>query len=70
MDLTKLTPDQIAFFRERGYLAIEAITTADEVERLSARSLNDFLRPARVAAGSQFDLAGPMMQGAARLPQF
>jgi len=30
----ELTPEQIAFFHQNGYLAIEAITTLDEVEMM------------------------------------
>ncbi|MEX0745273.1 MAG: phytanoyl-CoA dioxygenase family protein [Phycisphaeraceae bacterium] len=65
-----LTPEQIAFFNEEGYLSIDALTTPEEVERL--REIYDqlFDQQAGREEGNQFDLAGPDEDGqAAALPQ-
>jgi len=65
-----LSEDEIAFFREYGYLAIDAITTQDEVARM--RTLYDQLFEQRVGrdTGDQFDLAGTDEEGQqAALPQ-
>jgi ectoine hydroxylase-related dioxygenase (phytanoyl-CoA dioxygenase family) len=53
-----LTRDQIDFYHREGYLALEAITTQEEVAWL--RTIYDrlFAERAGRAAGDQFDLAG------------
>jgi hypothetical protein len=52
-----VSPEQVAFFHENRFLAIEAITTSEELERLRER-------------GDQFDLAGSDEEGRpAALPQ-
>lgn len=65
-----LAPDDVAFFQENGYLAIDALVSPDEVATL--RTVYDRLFEARAGreAGDQFDLAGDDADpGAARLPQ-
>lgn len=66
---TKLADDQIEFFRDNGFLTLEAITTKDEVGRM--REIYDRLFEQRVGwdRGSQFDLAGTDEDGQPRLPQ-
>ena len=66
----RLTEEQIAFYHENGFLAIEAITTPEEVARL--RDVYDrlFAQRAGRAEGNQFDLAGADEEGTeAALPQ-
>ncbi len=66
----KLTNEQIAFYHREGYLAIDAITTPEEVAWL--REIYDrlFAQRAGRAEGNQFDLAGTDEEGAeASLPQ-
>jgi ectoine hydroxylase-related dioxygenase (phytanoyl-CoA dioxygenase family) len=53
-----LRPDETAFFREHGFLAIDAITTADEVARLREIFERLFATRAGWERGQQFDLAG------------
>jgi ectoine hydroxylase-related dioxygenase (phytanoyl-CoA dioxygenase family) len=65
-----LSPDQVAQFRTDGYLAVEAVTTAAEVERL--RLIFDRLFESRAGwdRGQAFDLAGTDEAGqTAVLPQ-
>ena len=65
-----LTDEQIAAFHRDGFLAIPAITTPDEIERL--REIYDrlFERQAGRDEGNQFDLAGADEEGKeAALPQ-
>ncbi len=69
-ELGQISGEQIAFFRENGYLAIGAITTPDEVAWL--RDVYDrlFQRRAGRDQGDQFDLAGADEEGKeASLPQ-
>ena len=66
----KLVPEQLAHFREEGYLALDAVTTPEEVERL--RGIFDRLFAAKAGweRGQSFDLAGTDEPGkAAVLPQ-
>lgn len=51
-----LTADQIASFRERGYLALDRITTPAEVEQLRGTLGALFERRAGWKEGAQFDL--------------
>jgi ectoine hydroxylase-related dioxygenase (phytanoyl-CoA dioxygenase family) len=65
-----LTGEQVAFFRENGYLSIDRITTDEEVEWL--KGVYDRLFGERVgeAEGEYFDLAGPRAhRGREVLPQ-
>src|SRR4051812_19759364 len=65
-----LNSDQIAFYRENGYLAIPRLMPLDEVEVV--RGIYDRLFAARAGreAGDQFDLAGTDEEGVeATLPQ-
>lgn len=65
-----VSQEQIAFFEENGYLAIESITTPEEVEML--REVYDRLFASRAGReeGNQFDLAGADEEGReAALPQ-
>ena len=65
-----LTEEQIAFYRENGFLAIPAITTQEEIERLRGVYDRLFEQRAGRAEGNQFDLAGPDEEGRpAALPQ-
>ena len=65
-----LTDDQIAFYRENGFLAIDAITTAEEVSRLRGVYDRLFEQKAGREEGNQFDLAGTDEEGKpAALPQ-
>lgn len=66
----ELTPEQIAFYHREGYLALEAITTPEEVAWL--RKIYDRLFAMRAGReeGNQFDLAGTDEEGKeAALPQ-
>lgn len=66
----EITNDQVAFFRENGFLRIDRITTGEEVEWL--RGVYDRLFGERVgeAQGEYFDLAGPRAHdGREVLPQ-
>jgi len=66
----KLSGEQIEFFKKNGYLAIEAITTAEEVERLKIVYDRIFSERAGREEGQQFDLAGTDEEGKpAALPQ-
>src|SRR5205807_576038 len=65
-----LTAEQIAFFRENGFLSLERITTEEEVERL--RVIYDRLFSERLGEekGEYFDLGGPRAHdGREVLPQ-
>ena len=65
-----LTPEQIDFYRREGYLALDAITTQEEVAWL--RDIYDRLFSSRAGReeGNQFDLAGTDEEGKeAALPQ-
>lgn len=65
-----LTEEQIAFYRENGFLSIERITTDEEVEWL--RGIYDELFSKRMGEekGEYFDLAGPRAHtGREVLPQ-
>ena len=65
-----LTDEQIAFYHREGYLALPAITTREEVERL--REIYDRLFATRAGReeGNQFDLGGTDEEGVtATLPQ-
>lgn len=65
-----LTAEQIAFYHEHGYLAIAAITTEDEVDRLVGVYDRLFAERAGREKGDQFDLAGTDEEGKeASLPQ-
>jgi|SaaInl4_135m_RNA_FD_contig_51_1390331_length_3522_multi_4_in_0_out_0_2 hypothetical protein len=65
-----LTDDQVAFYREQGYLSIDRITTDEEVEWL--REVYDHLFGNRIGEedGAYFDLGGPRAHsGREVLPQ-
>lgn len=65
-----LTEGQIDFYHQQGYLALDAVTTPEEVEWL--RDVYDRLFESRAgrASGDQFDLGGADEEGKpARLPQ-
>lgn len=53
-----ITLEQIEFFHENGYLAIDAITTPEEVEMMRAVYDRIFEQRAGRDEGNQFDLAG------------
>jgi ectoine hydroxylase-related dioxygenase (phytanoyl-CoA dioxygenase family) len=67
---TSVTPEQIAFFHENGFLAVDPIT--DEEELAWMREVYDriFTERAGRESGDQFDLGSADEEGAeARLPQ-
>ncbi len=65
-----LTQDQIDFFHREGYLAIDAITTKEEVQKMRVIYDALFEQKAGLKDGSHFDLAGSNKEGAqAVLPQ-
>lgn len=65
-----ISDDQIAFFHRNGYLAIEAITTPEELTVLRAAYDRIFAARAGREEGNQFDLAGTDEEGReAALPQ-
>jgi ectoine hydroxylase-related dioxygenase (phytanoyl-CoA dioxygenase family) len=65
-----LTQDQIVFFQDKGYLAIDAIATPDEVELMRAAYDRLFAEEAGWDSGDRFDLAGTDEKDApAALPQ-
>lgn len=61
--LFRLSEQQVAQFREQGFLAVERITSSEEVVRM--RDVYDKLFAARTGreAGDHFDLAGPDEEG-------
>lgn len=65
-----LSPEQVEFFRTNGFLAIPAITTLDEIERMRAAYDDIFTRQAGRDDGMEFDLGGTDEDGqVAVLPQ-
>lgn len=67
---TSLTPEQLRFFEEEGYLALDALTTPDEVAWLREVYDRIFAEQAGRDEGNQFDLAGTDEDGKqAHLPQ-
>lgn len=67
---TQLSPDQVRFFEEEGYLATGPLTTPDEVAWLREVYDRIFREQAGRNEGNQFDLAGTDEDGKeASLPQ-
>lgn len=65
-----LTTEQIEFYRESGFLAIDAITTPEEIARLRLVYDNLFARRAGREDGNQFDVVSTDEDDAeATLPQ-
>jgi ectoine hydroxylase-related dioxygenase (phytanoyl-CoA dioxygenase family) len=65
-----LTSDQIRFYHDNGYLALESITTADELATLRSAYDRIFSQRAGRDVGDQFDLGGADEDGKdAVLPQ-
>ncbi len=64
-----LTPEQIAKFREDGYLALASITTPEEVAQLRGIFDRLFAEAAGWEKGAQFDLAGTDEERRPALPQ-
>lgn len=65
-----VTPEQIAFFRDNGFLAIDFLTTPEEVAMMRAAYDRIFNERAGRESGDQFDLAGADKEGeVAVLPQ-
>jgi ectoine hydroxylase-related dioxygenase (phytanoyl-CoA dioxygenase family) len=65
-----LTPQQIDFYQEHGYLAIDVLTTQDEVATMRVIYDRLFQTQAGREEGNQFDLAGTDEDGKeAALPQ-
>ena len=68
--MIQLPDEQLACYREQGYLQIDALTTADEVERIKTIYDRLFASKAGRDIGDQFDLAGADDNGdAPKLPQ-
>lgn len=66
----RLTEEQIVFYHQHGYLAIEAITTLVEVSWMADVYDRLFAQQAGRERGDQFDLAGTDEEGVqASLPQ-
>jgi len=69
-DSQPLSPEQVARFREDGFLVLSAIAPPTEVEQLRGIFDRLFEEGAGWKKGAQFDLAGPDDgQGPAKLPQ-
>ncbi len=67
---TMLTADHIAFFHREGYLALDAIVSRDEIEKLCGIYDRLFAERAGRETGDQFDLAGTDEDGKTEaLPQ-
>ncbi len=65
-----LTAEQIAFFNREGYLAVDGLTTLDDVAALRVSYDRIFEQQAGREEGNQFDLAGTDEDGKkAALPQ-
>ena len=65
-----LSPEQIQFFHHNGFVAVDALTTQEEVQRLCNVYDDLFNRRAGRERGDQFDLAGTDEEGKeAALPQ-
>jgi ectoine hydroxylase-related dioxygenase (phytanoyl-CoA dioxygenase family) len=54
--ITRLSPEQIASYRENGFLALDAITTSEEIARLISVYDTLFARRAGREDGNQFDV--------------
>jgi len=68
--MSELTQEQIEFFDREGYLAIESLTTPEDVAFLRESYDRIFAQQAGRGDGNQFDLAGTDEEGkAASLPQ-
>jgi hypothetical protein len=59
----RLTDEQVRFYHENGFLAIDNLTTPEEVERLVAVYDDLFARKVGREKGDQFDLAGADEEG-------
>ncbi|MBZ0286200.1 MAG: phytanoyl-CoA dioxygenase family protein, partial [Anaerolineae bacterium] len=65
-----LTPDQIDFFHQKGYLVIESISSPEEIEWMRGVYDRLFANKTGREEGNQFDLAGADDESEeARLPQ-
>ncbi len=58
-----ITKEQVDLFHEEGYLAVERITTDEEIERMRAAYDEIFARRAGREEGHEYDLAGPDEEG-------
>lgn len=56
--MIRISDEQIAFFHENGFLAVEAITTQEEVARMRVAYDDIFARRAGRDEGMEFDLGG------------
>lgn len=61
----KLSKDQIKFFHENGFIALDHLTTQHEVESLQSIYDDLFARRAGREEGNQFDLTGTDEEGVA-----
>ena len=65
-----ITEEQVAFFRENGFLSIQRITTDDELESLKTTYDELFRRRAGEEQGLYYDLGAPRgHKGREVLPQ-
>lgn len=68
--VSSVTPEQIAFFRQNGFLALDPIADDEELAWMRAAYDRIFGAKAGRDEGNQFDLGGADEEGAeARLPQ-
>ena len=66
----EISDEQVESFRREGYLAVERLTTDEEVARMRAAYDEIFARRAGRDEGMEFDLAGTDEEGSeAGLPQ-
>jgi len=65
----RLTEDQVAFYRENGFLTIDKITTADEVEALTRAFDQLFSENVEFEKGDRFDLTSSGAEKKERSPQ-
>jgi hypothetical protein len=64
-----LEPHQLGFLEHNGFLSLDAITTADEIERMRGIYERLFQERAGWEDGNQFDLGGDERNDQPRLPQ-
>ena len=68
--VSSVTPEQISFFHENGFLALDPITTPDEIAWMRESYDRIFSQRAGREEGNQFDLGGTDEEGKeATLPQ-
>ncbi|MEI6431576.1 MAG: hypothetical protein WCP07_05305, partial [bacterium] len=61
--VSSVTPEQISFFHENGFLALDPITTPDEIAWMRESYDRIFSQRAGREEGNQFDLGGTDEEG-------